>query len=68
MVKEFDTAKSDHCPICNEDNNCCNSTDKSLGICWCNGEFFPKAIFELVPDEQLRKSCICKRCLDDFVD
>ncbi len=68
MVKEYDTAESYHCPICNEANNCCNSTDKSLGICWCSGEFFPKAIFELVPDDQLRKSCICKSCLDEFKD
>ncbi|KAB7705649.1 hypothetical protein F9802_14075 [Bacillus aerolatus] len=54
------------CPICSKSNNCCNSIDKSLGICWCSQEFFPKEIFELVPPEQLRKTCICKDCLDRF--
>jgi len=67
MVQAFDTVESYQCPICKGNNNCCNSTEKSLGICWCNGEFFPKAIFDLVPYDQLRKSCICKKCLDEFV-
>ncbi|WP_370569623.1 cysteine-rich CWC family protein [Sporosarcina sp. BP05] len=67
MVQAFDTAESYQCPICKDNNNCCNSIGKSLGICWCSGEFFPKAILELVPYDQLRKSCICKKCLDEFV-
>lgn len=54
------------CPICSRDNNCCHSMDKSLGECWCSKESFPKEIFDLVPVEQLRKTCICKKCLDRF--
>ncbi|HJF34139.1 MAG TPA: cysteine-rich CWC family protein [Sporosarcina psychrophila] len=66
MAEKFDTAESYQCPICNENNNCCNSTNKSLAQCWCSGEFFPQAIFVLVPYDKLRKSCICKKCLDEF--
>ncbi|QGQ48688.1 cysteine-rich CWC family protein [Metabacillus sediminilitoris] len=48
------------CPICSKGNNC------GYHSCWCTKEYFPKEIFELVPDNQLRKSCICKECLDKF--
>ncbi|MCZ2257378.1 cysteine-rich CWC family protein [Sporosarcina sp. G11-34] len=54
------------CPLCNQSNNCCNSKDKSLGICWCNEESFPREIFNQVPPDQLRKLCICKSCLEKF--
>lgn len=66
MVKDIDVTESYHCPICNGHNDCCYSAEKSKGICWCSGECFPQAIFDLVPADQLRKSCICKRCLDEF--
>lgn len=55
-----------NCPLCGKNNNCCNSLDKSLGICWCNEKVFPAEIFEHVPPEQLRKTCICKNCLEQF--
>lgn len=60
------TKKNVLCPICGKGNNCCNSLDKSLGICWCNEKSFPRKIFDLVPEEELRKSCICKTCLETF--
>lgn len=55
-----------HCPLCKKNNNCCNGLEKSLGVCWCTLEQFPQAIFDLVPEEQIRKACICKSCLDSF--
>ncbi|WP_248734190.1 cysteine-rich CWC family protein [Neobacillus rhizosphaerae] len=58
--------ETERCPLCNSSNNCCNSQDKSLGICWCSEEDFPKEIFDLVPPDQLRKTCICKNCLEQF--
>ncbi|KMY54496.1 hypothetical protein AC623_11710 [Bacillus sp. FJAT-27231] len=61
-----ETSTIENCPICNRANHCCNSMDKNLGICWCSQESFPKEIFDLVPPEQLRKTCICKNCLDQF--
>ncbi|MBU8878519.1 cysteine-rich CWC family protein [Bacillus sp. FJAT-29790] len=59
--------KNEYCPLCGKSNYCCNSLDKSLGICWCSEENFPKEIFDLVPPDQLRKVCICKNCLEQFV-
>lgn len=54
------------CPLCNQANNCCNGLDKNLGICWCTKENFPQEIFTLIPEDQLRKTCICKDCLTKF--
>lgn len=54
------------CPICSESNACCRVQATSSSNCWCYGVDFPRAIFELVPDEKMRKSCICKNCLDTF--
>jgi hypothetical protein len=60
------TGKNMDCPICGMDNNCCNLTDMRQEECWCNKELFPSGIFNNVPSDQLRKSCICKDCLDKF--
>ncbi|WP_082193888.1 MULTISPECIES: cysteine-rich CWC family protein [Bacillaceae] len=58
--------ESESCPLCGKSNHCCNSKDKSIGICWCHEEVFPKKIFDLVSPDQLRKTCICKNCLEQF--
>lgn len=58
--------ESENCPLCMKSNNCCNSQDKSLGVCWCSEEIFPKEIFEIVPADELRRTCICKSCLEEF--
>lgn len=36
------------------------------GNCWCDREEFPREIFEIVPDESIRKHCICQSCLRKF--
>lgn len=54
-----------YCPICGEENKCM-AGDAEHGKCWCDKEAFPKGIFELVPEESLRKHCICKKCLEKF--
>ncbi|QQZ07733.1 cysteine-rich CWC family protein [Heyndrickxia vini] len=54
------------CPICGENNQCCYSEDAS-SICWCSEEVFPKEIFELVPVDLLKRTCICKNCLSAFI-
>ncbi|MBB2483173.1 cysteine-rich CWC family protein [Bacillus sp. APMAM] len=54
------------CPLCGNSNQCCNSKNSSSKKCWCTEETFPNAIFDLVPPEQWRKTCICKSCLEKF--
>lgn len=57
----------EYCPLCSKDNNCCNSEDKSFADCWCTKELFPNEIFELLPLAEIRKTCICKKCLEAFI-
>lgn len=54
------------CPICGKSNSCHNLAGQKDEPCWCSNEVFPKEIFEIVPYEQLGKSCICKECLNEF--
>lgn len=54
-----------HCPLCGKENNCCFGLDKTIGLCWCTNESFPEQIFERIPPEQRRKSCICQNCVQE---
>ncbi|WP_379968169.1 cysteine-rich CWC family protein [Ectobacillus sp. sgz5001026] len=54
------------CPICGKGNSCGNVQGKAHGSCWCSNESFPEDIFKLVPEEKIRKSCICQECLSAF--
>ena len=54
------------CPICNNTNECMMNNPESKN-CWCYSEQFPEKIFDLIPAESLGKHCICKGCLDQFV-
>ncbi|QYR19405.1 cysteine-rich CWC family protein [Paenibacillus sp. sptzw28] len=55
-----------HCPICNQDNNCGRVAGCPDGACWCSKQFFPREIFETLPLDQVGKSCICLDCLAKF--
>ncbi|WP_082295064.1 cysteine-rich CWC family protein [Sporosarcina ureilytica] len=56
----------ENCPLCYRHNNCCNGKEKSLGDCWCTKTFFPSELFDLLPPEAVRKTCICESCLNRF--
>jgi hypothetical protein len=55
------------CPLCGDRNGCAYAAGKPHSECWCNHASFPEGVFERIPAEQRRKSCICQRCLDSFV-
>lgn len=55
-----------YCPICGQENGC--GIGEPRETCWCTHAYFPKGIFAKVPPDQLRKSCICKECLEKFVE
>ncbi|MFJ8236134.1 cysteine-rich CWC family protein [Ureibacillus sp. NPDC094379] len=56
-----------YCPICNKENECMTGAGEH-GNCWCDIEEFPNGIFELVPVESRRKHCICKKCLNKYME
>lgn len=56
------------CPLCGEANRCSYAAGHPHSECWCNRATFPEGVFDRIPAEQRRKSCICQRCLDDYAD
>ncbi|MFC7440452.1 cysteine-rich CWC family protein [Laceyella putida] len=54
------------CPICGKGNGC-NLAGQPIGSCWCSRERFPAGLLALVPTDQRGKACICKACLDRFI-
>ena len=57
------------CPICKKDNNCGNLLqEEQYTPCWCTKVRFPSGIFDLIPPEQRGKACICKECVERFVN
>uniref|UniRef100_UPI00403F0304 cysteine-rich CWC family protein n=1 Tax=Paenibacillus sp. FSL K6-1122 TaxID=2954512 RepID=UPI00403F0304 len=56
------------CPLCGEANRCSYAAGHPHSECWCNRATFPEGVFDRIPPEQRRKSCICQRCLDDYAD
>ncbi|MBB6022016.1 hypothetical protein HNR77_003111 [Paenibacillus sp. JGP012] len=55
------------CPLCGESNGCSYAAGKPHSECWCNHASFPEGVFERIPAEKRRKSCICQRCLDSYI-
>ncbi|XOJ00283.1 cysteine-rich CWC family protein [Paenibacillus polymyxa] len=56
------------CPLCGEANRCSYAAGHPHSECWCNRATFPEGVFDRIPPEQRRKSCICQRCLDEYAD
>jgi len=56
------------CPICKDENKCKTGAGENKDSCWCTIEKFPKEIFALLPEESLRKHCICKNCLETYTN
>ena len=54
------------CPLCGEDNGCSYAAGRPHSECWCNHAEFPEGVFDRIPAEQRRKSCICQRCLETY--
>jgi len=52
------------CPFCKKDNNC--MVDKATS-CWCFTTKVPEELIALVPKNQDKKSCICKKCIESFL-
>lgn len=55
-----------NCPLCDQPERCGNPEADPGKPCWCYSAGFPKEIFELIPEGQRRKACICPDCLAAF--
>ena len=54
------------CPLCKKDNGC--QADIPNNNCWCNNIKVPNELIALVPKEYEHKTCICKKCVLQFME
>ena len=48
------------CPLCGEQNHCGVSQPED---CWCRSETFSHELIESIPDNKVKKACICQNCV-----
>lgn len=54
------------CPLCGKPNQCAMAADPNAAECWCEAVEFPRELLEQIPANAVRKTCVCRDCLDDF--
>lgn len=57
----IDTSK---CPLCGGPNQCAMAADPSASECWCEDKKFPRELLAQIPEQALRRACICPNCLE----
>lgn len=55
------------CPLCGGDNHCASALGEDPSTCWCMTKIIPKELLAKIPKEKENTSCICEKCLDDFL-
>jgi hypothetical protein len=63
VSKTWNTAK---CPLCGEPNQCALAADPTATECWCDTVVFPDDLLAQIPEDAVRKTCICQECLSQF--
>lgn len=51
------------CPLCQDNNLCGINNDEP---CWCVSSDIKRELLDSVPIALVKKSCICKKCIDKF--
>lgn len=59
----FDTIK---CPLCSEPNQCAMAADPNATECWCEFVEFPRELLTRIPENAVRKTCVCQKCLENY--
>lgn len=52
------------CPFCQESNEC---GIRKQSPCWCVNTSIPTELISLVPEHVKNKSCICGKCIEEFL-
>ncbi|MFA9492211.1 MAG: cysteine-rich CWC family protein [Anaerolineales bacterium] len=61
--KETNTAK---CPLCGGPNECALAADPNATECWCDSLTIPRELLAQIPEDAVRKTCVCHNCLTQF--
>lgn len=54
------------CPLCGRQNHCAVAADPDAKECWCESVEFPEELLAQIPDDAVRKRCVCQECLNQF--
>ncbi len=54
------------CSLCGEPNQCALAADHNATECWCESVDFPDGLLAQIPDEAVRKTCVCQKCLNKY--
>ncbi len=54
------------CPLCGEPNHCAVAADPAATECWCEFVEFPRELLALIPEDAVRKTCVCQKCLNEY--
>ncbi len=59
-----------HCPLCGQLNGCGALRQQSSAAmeCWCFNLEIPEPLLDQLPPEQRHNSCVCRRCVEDFLN
>ena len=57
----IDVAK---CPLCGGPNQCATAADPNAVDCWCGSIIFPNELLAKIPENAVRKTCVCQNCLE----
>lgn len=56
------------CPLCGGPNQCAVAADPNATACWCELVEFPPKLLAQIPEEAVRKTCVCQKCLEEYQD
>jgi hypothetical protein len=56
------------CPLCGEPNQCALAADPAATQCWCDTVVFPAELLAKIPPEAVRKTCVCQKCLEEYLE
>jgi hypothetical protein len=56
------------CPLCGKPNNCAVAANPDATECWCEQVEFPEELLAQIPEDAVRKTCVCQECLNRFTE
>jgi hypothetical protein len=60
--------KNGICPLCGKENNCAMATGADPHSCWCMSLKVPEELLERIPKEIRGKACVCKECVEKYLN
>jgi hypothetical protein len=55
------------CPLCGGPNDCALAIDPEASECWCDTLTFPRELLAQIPEDAVRKTCVCQACFSRYM-